>query len=1767
MTPISSPRNQRRKPGSQASAHASSPAAASGPEQAGPSRSGSPPQPRPAPPAPQMVAEPVDHADGRYSLRTRQARQLNPYEYDKRLYKQQMRANPEAIVKVVSPPRPRRHHRSTSAGANDADGSSGAEDEYHGGAEDEAGLDQDARWERRLSKGKGRAGDSMPEERRGRAEKPAWLPDILKDLSSGSSSEEDNAALDALARQYERERRKKEKEERQKEKEERRKKHKPHRFPLSKKDMQSSVSPARMQHQKEASREPSPPHPRTQPRPRPRPRQRVASSPIQADEPAPEQAHEPEAGPSTTWNRHRSVTFTSPVRSPPHDAFSGWDEDLPTFDDGPARPDSPVPLPPTPAEGTDDGTSSEGHLPPPVSSTPPDVIEVTSDDDEELNLTLRRRPRALPIGLESGQSESESPSGSGSGSGSGSDEESMAEEDRRRMKALERMMPKALINRLMQKQKDAAVRRAHRSASRSENQSQDEQEEEERPLRPGQSRRRIRSHTLSSRSIEIRGDSESSDVDMADADAGAPSLERGTPEPLHLRENARMSDAEADEIRPIGHQPRPRARSSGAPRSPISVSDTSELGRQSDVSDISSSSSEGEDAGPARRRSRYDGEAREGDLIDRMLSRTNLSTRTRMKRKRRRPGAKRYGQGQQTLLPFKRLPTPDSAEDRHVYAPDPPSPPSNYVEFGEEAPQKSKAKKQKGKQKSVAGLYVFTSGGAHLVSGRTNSAHVTVNQESAARGGPYMGGAEPQPRHKHKSKSKGKRPPSKAGHAPTLEQYWTLGAGGDGGEESDDSFVVPDAPAAHPQLSQQTRAIESLHRVTVHMDIHPLPAGIAFPNTTYLGRGWLYELVNLLPGTHVVPSPPSCSMFDCALHPDMAVDVFNSCLDSVYDQVRNLILGASNPADHETCGKWQGFLHALAQHLSWLLTKSDDGAHAALVTDTQSLVQRLSSLMEEPVEVLPDDEQPNPLVVQIQWFLVEASCRLACARHRKMEVPDLDMVSTCVKALMSKLWDFSFGNAALPIELSKEGLTTVSEAQQIAELWTCLLILANDSTFEASYLAHGASFWTLYLQVLQTKGLQTPQTDLKVREAMWRSFFTLCALSQFSLHGNSSMAPRLPASWQVVASVLERAPLAADPVVDKAIPHRILRKRDEYVRVLVSRCLWLNFKWHWRLDVDDTSLVFNRLLDVFKSRRFASLEDEPSDYPGFLLHNNLLLLHESNRNDTAFTLFLKLVVRAADELRKQNPELARAPTIPARLKKILSLAVPVGSVPFTKASPPTMRELSMLYNRFSAVAVAIYLEPTLANLKYRLSNARRYVNFKDTDDETRRACIRGAMQLGILLRHLDLPLTDILDWMAQMTNTLIDEYQEAAKGKAATASAVSRTWVVVSIQLLLGGIRRILETASMNPEENRHKYPEPALLEGPWVARVFSTSTTLSSITSTGDQIRRFVQAFLDARALVIPRPCRPQPRVVTEDSQESQYDYDQFDLDLDDPELLAALGEDVGTSEHAQNKEKEKAVCEVIDKVISPAIYRLVCKHFSDPAYQKPGELHFNDADNWIDCWVGCASVVVQNGKKDWNFYLSFGPQSWETIADATRRRRVGLRFMYMLLQLDSPAYLTYTDRFINVLFECLAARLVTLEHDYASLLFSVDKLHHPLLHELPVGDPGVDGDYHFTKHEFAEKRLAFLGRMLNNLSDNLNAEAEGESSLTAHNNIHITSVIGFMSAMRDILDHLEHGTLQRTTYLEFCKSVFALLSALPRLSTHPRLTTLMTWLRDVSQ
>ena len=96
-----------------------------------------------------------------------------------------------------------------------------------------------------------------------------------------------------------------------------------------------------------------------------------------------------------------------------------------------------------------------------------------------------------------------------------------------------------------------------------------------------------------------------------------------------------------------------------------------------------------------------------------------------------------------------------------------------------------------------------------------------------------------------------------------------------------------------------------------------------------------------------------------------------------------------------------------------------------------------------------------------------------------------------------------------------------------------------------------------------------------------------------------------------------------------------------------------------------------------------------------------------------------------------------------------------------------------------------------------------------------------------------------------------------------------------------------------------------------WVLRVFSTVTNLSTIPSTGEEIRRLVQAFLDARGRVIPKR-RRQQRAAAEDSQESQDYFGEDPLDYNDPDLQIALGID-------PYKEKEDVVSEVCSSLTSP--------------------------------------------------------------------------------------------------------------------------------------------------------------------------------------------------------------------------------------------------------
>jgi len=296
-------------------------------------------------------------------------------------------------------------------------------------------------------------------------------------------------------------------------------------------------------------------------------------------------------------------------------------------------------------------------------------------------------------------------------------------------------------------------------------------------------------------------------------------------------------------------------------------------------------------------------------------------------------------------------------------------------------------------------------------------------------------------------------------------------------------------------------------------------------------------------------------------------------------------------------------------------------------------------------------------------------------------------------------------------------------------------------------------------------------------------------------------------SWELALLALDHIRLIADPQVDIGLSTRSLRRRDAYIRLIVSRCLILHQRWSWRLDLDDdaSAVLFRRLVEIFKSRKFADLRGEIAGFAAFLQENdaNLLAVHAST--DSAFAIFLKLIYASAQQMK---PSL-REDEYLGRTKKLLSLVTPVGSVQLQLSAirSPFDEQLSMLYNRFSSLALAIRILPSAENVLYRVSLARRYVDFAKAAAATRSVCIRAANFLALQALDIALPVGPPLEWTSEIAQILIAEFQATVVDGAVAAPLANdargrRAELVQCIQLLLSGFLDISRSTTKSMGED-----------------------------------------------------------------------------------------------------------------------------------------------------------------------------------------------------------------------------------------------------------------------------------------------------------------------------------------------------------------------------
>ena len=602
-----------------------------------------------------------------------------------------------------------------------------------------------------------------------------------------------------------------------------------------------------------------------------------------------------------------------------------------------------------------------------------------------------------------------------------------------------------------------------------------------------------------------------------------------------------------------------------------------------------------------------------------------------------------------------------------------------------------------------------------------------------------------------------------------------------------------------PSNSQQNAPAYSILETTHYRAIHPsefrvLPSNISFGPNTYLGRGWLRDLLTELSGQAMIAPPPFLvqevkldSMMDVG---DFA-RVFVSTVDRLLAALR--IGTAKLMVDWN---EWQNTLHPLFRLFTWMASGGYSTTEP-LRNDALERASLLATHLDAELERTPTTET-KAFLITARWVSFELLLRV----HGASGPIPLRILST---ALVKHLLQPAFLKPAALAFSDSTVIEKLDPSHQLFQAWICLFHTLDrlaqwfhEPTGEGAVTPDTHPIWQLVRSTLESEKL----SDLDASEKLWSSIFNVCAVSQFSPLGISSEVPQLSACWDMVLLALRRIRLVTGQTDDSQLRRRRLIKRDQYIRLLFSRCFFLRKPWSWNLK--DASALFGLLSDVFKNRKFSNLNAEASDFPSFLRHDDMSLLSEYRNSDTAFGLFLKLAVLAVQDMRGVVDD----PGLPLKLRKLMSVLIPVGSVPFTKNTPPTSQELSMLYNRLSSIAIAIYLDPSAANANSRIAQARRYVAFKDADLSTRRACIRGMMHFAMITCRLQLPLTPTLEWMTEATDTLLDEYQAFPPNDPRTEL---RNRIVLTLQLLVGSLRRILECIG---KKDPKVYPDPVFMEG-----------------------------------------------------------------------------------------------------------------------------------------------------------------------------------------------------------------------------------------------------------------------------------------------------------------------------------------------------------------
>ncbi|KAJ3760305.1 Mus7/MMS22 family-domain-containing protein [Lentinula raphanica] len=992
-----------------------------------------------------------------------------------------------------------------------------------------------------------------------------------------------------------------------------------------------------------------------------------------------------------------------------------------------------------------------------------------------------------------------------------------------------------------------------------------------------------------------------------------------------------------------------------------------------------------------------------------------------------------------------------------------------------------------------------------------------------------------------------------------------------------------------PHIRKQSQPSNA---ITVDTDFALLNPGSTFGLSTFIKRGLLYELLQLIhaPSAQTDNSPIHAPASRPSHYASYKIPTLNLVVSlskppsdfikdfpSLCQMLGDFITGLPDVDEDVLAQEWKAFMRGVEEVLTGLM-KIEEADVKVKLRDTISAT--INSLLVQMRAADLNSSTIDLMTLDVCWFAVEMLLRAG------FTVPSASPLSDACRLLVQYLLEVDPGirDAMRLMRDSHRGLNDMtSVVQREAELWVCLIHVLRPVVPGGAIFEH--PLWEYVREELVRRSSTAPKWSLQANETIWQTIAGLCALSQFSEHGLCKNKSSLPQSWKTVMLGLKSVQLKVDPDADHQLNSDSTRIKDRYFAFVVRRCFLLVSRWNWA--VESSFPVLNTISSAFSTRKFCDLLHEKPEFPEFLRTQRWDSCFEYTRRDSAFVLFLKLVIQRGISLKRSNK-----PSVHA-MEKNLTLITPLGSVmAFSKADPPQGNELSMLYNRMAATAVRLHLSPS--DFHSRVHQARQYFNFQTLDDTSRLACIRSLMYVTQLMILDNLPLgeTEVKAWYLEIIEALTKEYKEVAGKETVVLNRVR-----FLLNAVLGSLRHILN--AYNDPGVDVQYPDSSFLD---VALKIGRESSVIDNVQTGRTLVAVIRTFLSLRDKVIAPPELPPLAPLTEDenggqdSQDSQ-DYGDVDIDMDDPAIVALLGgtaiSEEGTKSDSEAKDRALGKASVfqtklqIDSLIMSAqslgpltwlLYRCLKNMIQDHLKGRaPSSQYMNNIDGWIDTWVQCASIAITHSQSMTWFSLCLDVRNtWKGISDAYWRRRIDIRVALNILQRTPKSYLDdkLKEYFFEILFQTLIPGEVTVEHEFLSWLISIDGLRHPLMRSLPVTLPPRPEILLISKDEFALLRdKLFKGfSFLDNIEQSLHEEENHTGDRIGLGDNAVNQKYGdylskFFSSLKEMYLSTPEGSKEREAYKLKCKEVGTMaFDKHARIGTWRRLAIWDAWWRGLN-